>query len=274
MTRERSFTTAACLTALILLVAAPALAQTTIQQGIDAWTTTGGTRATVDVPADFFCPGSAPVNTLVDLQGVPLATNPPHVLGTVDTIIERLKDAVLVPGACVDVPTVVRAVSLESIPGQELNVFCPDTGDNTRWKVKACTCDCCGSQPVTTLQLCDDGTGAACGQTCGFFTGELKLDICLRFENIDDWTVLGPVQDQVTLGVSNQFCDTNPGGAFEYADALLVDTSCNGRPNLAVACTTNFFPGATCPGSGCPPPVCHEGPGHDHCVSQCEGQAR
>lgn len=272
-TRERSFGPAVCLAALILALAAPAIAQVTIQQGIDVLVSAPGTMATVDVPADFFCPGSAAINTIVAMQGVPLTTNPPHAIDPADTVVERLKDAALTPGACVTVPAVVRAVSLESVPGQELAVFCPAVGD-TRWKVTACTCGCCGVQPITRLTLCDDGTGQACGQTCGTFSGDLKLDVCLRFTNIDDWTVLGPVQDQVTLNVNTTFCDTNPGGVAEFKDALMIDTNCDGQSNLAVPCTTNFFPGSTCPppppppGGGLPkpPPFCHEGPRHQHCV--------
>ncbi len=263
MKREKSCRMAACLVALCLLTAGAAAAQ--IQQGIDALHTTNGTVASVNLPADYFCPGSAAVSTSVKLTGVPLATNPPGILAGADTIIERLKDANVPEGGCATVPITARAVNMRST--EILNVFCPATGD-TRWMVTACTCGCCGPQPITEITICDDGTG--CG--CGFFKGELSLNICLKFTNLDDGTVLGPVQDQVTLFVNTPWCDTNPGGAVEAKEAFMVDTDCNNTVDLAVPCTSNFFPGATCGGPGCPPPVCHEGPSpdHQHCVDQCE----
>ena len=263
MKRERSSRTAACLVALVLLTAGTASAQ--IQQGIDALHTVNGTVASVNVPAGYFCAGSAPISTAVKLTGVPLNTNPPGILGGADTIVERLKDARVPDGGCARVPIAVRAVSMVST--EPLSVFCPETGD-TSWSVSACTCGCCGAQPITEIDICDDGTG--CG--CGTFSGELSLNICLKFTNLADGTILGPVQDQVTLFINTPWCDTNPGGVVEAKQAFMVDTDCNRTTDLAVPCTTNFFPGATCGGPSCPPPICHEGPSpdHQHCVDQCE----
>ena len=262
MKRVRSCRMAACLVALVLLTAGAAAAQ--IQQGIDAMSTTLGTTASVDLPAGYFCPGSAPVSTSIKLTGVPLSTNPPGVLAGADTIVERLKDANVPAGGCATVPVTVRAASMKSL--ETLNVFCPATG-NTRWSVSVCT-GCCGAQPITEITICDDGTG--CG--CGTFGGELSLNTCLKFTNLADGTVLGPVQDMVTLFVNTPWCDKNPGGVVEAKEAFMVDTDCDSMVDLAVPCSTNFFPGATCNGPNCPPPVCHEGPSpdHQHCVDQCE----
>lgn len=246
-----------CTAALLLLAAGPLAAQSNIQQGIDTFQTIpfGGTFVNVNLPAGFFCDGSAPVAATVNMQGVPLATNPAGVLGGADTVVERLKDAFVPAGGCAEVPVVVRALSLTS---SETIAAC-----GGEWVVDACTCGCCGVQPITRIRICDDGTGCGCGQ----FDGELKIDVCLKFRNVDTGVVLGPVQQRINLSVSTPYCDKNPGSVFEAKDALTVDTNCDSQPDLAVPCTTNFFPGATCGGPSCPPDVCHEGPDHPHCVN-------
>ena len=80
------------LAVLIMVTVPPAMAQV-IQQGIDAFETAPGTSTMIDLPAGFFCPDSAPVSTVVNLTGMPLATNPPGVLGPANTVVERLKNA-------------------------------------------------------------------------------------------------------------------------------------------------------------------------------------
>jgi hypothetical protein len=140
---------------------------------------------------------------------------------------------------------------------------CEDT--DAKWRVEACTCGCCGVQPITEITICDDGTG--CG--CGTFSGELKVNVCLKFVNVVTGQVLGPVSQLVQLGIQTPYCDTNPGGVLDAKGAVLLDTDCDKQPDLAVPCTTNFYPGATCGGPSCPPDVCHEGPSpdHMHCVN-------
>ncbi len=257
---KRNRTTVVCLAALVLLAAGPATAQV-IQQGIDALATANGTTAAVNLPAGFFCPGSPALSTSVNLTGSPLTTNPPGIIGNADTIVERLKDAYVPPGGCATTPVVVRSTSMVSTTS--LTIPCADGTVNT-WRVSACTCGCCGVQPITEVTICDDGTG--CG--CGTFRGELRLDICLTFTN-EKGVSLGPVQDQVTLFVNTPWCANNPGGVLEAKEPFMVDTNCDAQADLAVPCTTNFFPGATCGGPSCPPDQCHEGPSpdHMHCVN-------
>lgn len=253
--------------ALILLVAAPITAQPIIQQGIDVLDTATGTRVWMNFPAGFFCPGSAPFWGEIKFVGVPLATEPPGLLLSGDTIVERLQDAPVPPGGCVTVEIVVRALSMVS--AQDLTVFCPGTGD-TLWTVSACACS--AQQPITTIEICDDGMG--CG--CGFFNGLLDINVCLTFTNVDGSIVHGPIPQLVQLRINSMpWCDTLA-GALSVGGGFLVDSDCDGWPDLPLPGTTNFFPGALC-GSPCIylPPKCHEntnpGEEHLHCVEPtCE----
>src|SRR5262245_16632259 len=80
----------------VVLIAAPAFAaDRVIANGIDLWTTRGDGSTFADfsiesLPAGFFCSKSAPFTGQVVLRGVPIATGQPGVLGTTDTIVQRL----------------------------------------------------------------------------------------------------------------------------------------------------------------------------------------
>ncbi len=87
---------------LMLLVALPALAERPIDRvpaGLDYWQTLSGgataySFASNPIPAGFFCAGSAAYTGNVSFEGVPVRTVPARILGTTDTVIERLDDAV------------------------------------------------------------------------------------------------------------------------------------------------------------------------------------
>lgn len=273
---SKSCTTLVLTLGLLGFVAGPALAQTTIQSGLDVWETPGdgSTLANLDIPAGFFCQGSAPIFTVIPMKGVPLATNPPGILGTADTVIERLKDVDLAPGECQPVPTVVRSLSLEGL--DVVSVVCPSTGQVTTWKVSACTCSsCCAVQPITELKLCLDDPD--CG--CGTADGELSIDVCLNFTEVNTGAVLGPVTQRVNLAINGMpWCDKGLAGGLNVKQAFQVDTNCDSKADLAVPCTSNFFPGMTCDNQGksCLDlhgdlTTCHNNPNpadkHDHCVN-------
>ena len=86
---------------LLLLAAVPALAVRPIESipaGVDYWQTlsSGATAYHFDsnpIPAGFFCGKSAPFRGTVYFEGVPLRSEPAGILGTTDTIIERLDNA-------------------------------------------------------------------------------------------------------------------------------------------------------------------------------------
>jgi hypothetical protein len=259
-------------TVALLLLAGPVLAQVTVQQGIDVFETIGGngTKVNVDLPAGFFCQGSPAFQADVDMQGVPLTTNPPGLLGTADTVIERLKDAVLNPGDCADIPVTVRALSLASTG--TVQVPCPGTGITT-WRVNACTCGCCGPQAISTLNICAEN------DECGTAEGELRINVCLTFTEVSTGAKVGPVQEQVVLGINNMpWAAQGLAGQVQAKEAFMIDTNCDSLADLAVPCTTNFNPGISCDdqGTSCLGQyghltTCHENYGnpdaHDHCVN-------
>jgi len=103
------------------LAAAPALAlDSTIYNGIDLWTTRGDGAtfadfATNPIPAGFFCAKSAAFSGRIPMQGVPLATGVPGVLGKTDTIVQRLDDAVFNKKGVAFTRLQVRAMTFMSI---------------------------------------------------------------------------------------------------------------------------------------------------------------
>lgn len=253
----------AAVLALATLTAAPASTQI-LRSGIDILETPNatGTSARVDFPNDFFCPGSVAFSAIINLKGRPLATNPAKIAGTTDTIVERLHDADISSGFA-DIPVVVRAMSL--VGTSTLVVDCPGLGPTTWGVSSGCTC---GVQPITYIhvQLNDPGCG------CGLFSGDLSLSVCLTFIETSGFGLpaAGPIPQIITLAiVDTPWCFNAAAGTVEIQQPFHVDTTCDGLPNLALPCTTNFHPGAQC-GLNCPNTEenCHEAPGeeHLHCI--------
>jgi len=68
------------------------------------------------IPANFFYLGSAPLVGVVDLQGQPLTTTPPGILGSIDTIVRRTAStAPLLVGGNDVVPIQIVALDLVSV---------------------------------------------------------------------------------------------------------------------------------------------------------------
>ena len=277
---------ASCLLAVLVLLALPAVSQTTlptIRKGVDLFETsaTGGTQvdfASTPIPADFFCPGSAPFTGKVGLRGVPLSTAPVGVAGNTDTIVERLADAVFPAGATtVTIPVVVRALRLTSTAN--VQILCPDEGKVTEWRVDSCLCG--GLQPTTNLTLT---VNQACG--CGVANGTLRLNACLRFTRLDTGQTVGPVSQALTLSVKNlPWCPNAGNGDRVIASPFGVDTNCDGQADLQLPGTSNFHPGRSCATLGldcwtqfasltrCHPNFTNPG-AHDHCVNPVCGRTQ
>jgi hypothetical protein len=283
MNYTRMIPRACYMSVLLVLLALPALGQTlpTIRAGVDLFETsvTGGTQvdfSSTPIPADFFCPGSAPFTGLVGMKGVPLTTAPVGVGGTTDTIVARLKDAVFPPGATsAAVPVVVRALRLTGT--NNIQVFCPDEGKDTEWRVDACLCG--GLQPTTNLTLT---VNQACG--CGVANGTLKLNVCLRFTRLDTGDTVGPVSQTITLSVNNlPWCPNAGANDRTIAGPFGVDTNCDGEADLQLPGTSNFHPSRTCANSAVDCWVqyasltrCHSSAplpvAHPHCVNPVCGR--
>ena len=115
--RNRSVLTA--LVCLFLFGLSPLAADSTIQRGIDIFTTVGDGRTAYDfaqnpIPAGFFCKGSKPFTGRVAFKGLPLTTGTPGQLWGADTVIERLDDAAFDATGTATTRIQFRALSLVS----------------------------------------------------------------------------------------------------------------------------------------------------------------
>ncbi len=102
MKRMQTWTMTGLAIALLLLVT-PVLAEqeetSRIKAGYDVWETLGSGATSYNfandpLPKGFFCPGSKAFGGRLEFEGRPIATEPEKVLGTTDTVIERLDDVV------------------------------------------------------------------------------------------------------------------------------------------------------------------------------------
>jgi hypothetical protein len=163
---------------LLLLVVGAAFAGSApggnrIAAGYDYWQTlgSGATRYNFGqqpLPADFFCVGSERFGGQLNFEGVPLRTAPANVLGTTDTIIERLDDAVYNKAGVAT--TRIRARALDLVATKLVQNSCG------AWKVSATLA---GEQPVTRM------TFHRQNQYGGVFDANLKLRVGVTFTNVD-----------------------------------------------------------------------------------------
>jgi hypothetical protein len=161
-------TTAAILILVLALPAAGEPGPDRIAAGFDFWQTlgSGATKysfARDPLPADFFCLGSAAFAGEISFEGVPLRTAPQGVLGTTDTIIERLDDAVFDAGGVARTRIQGRALNLR---GAVIQNSCGS------WRVGA---GLTGFQPITEMVL------RRLDEHGGVFDADLSLRVRITF---------------------------------------------------------------------------------------------
>lgn len=181
-------------TLLLVIAAVPAMAERPIDRvpaGVDYWQTlsSGATAydfSTNPIPAGFFCAGSAPFKGRVNFEGVPLHTEPAGILGTTDTIIERLSDAVF------DDHGTARTL----IRGRALNLRATDTLKTScgRFKVTANLTD---NQPTSPMVFHSENKYG------GTFDAQLRLRVRVNFTNIDTQKTFAIVRDVYLPTVNN-----------------------------------------------------------------------
>ncbi len=158
---------------LVLVLALPAAGEPgpdRIAAGFDFWQTlgSGATKYSFSadpLPADFFCLGSAPFAGEISFEGVPVRTAPQGVLGTTDTIIERLDDAVFDAAGVARTRIQGRALNLR---GAAIENSCGS------WRVGA---GLTGFQPVTEMVLRRQSPQG------GVFDADLRLRVRITFTN-------------------------------------------------------------------------------------------
>jgi hypothetical protein len=160
---------------LLVMAALPAAAgQKPIDRvpaGLDYWQTlsfgaTAYSFAREPLPAGFFCAGSPAFTGEVLFEGVPLKTEPAGILGTTDTVIERLDDAVF--NARGEATSRLRARALDLRATEPVKTACGS------FKVTAGLAE---DQPVTSI------TFHRQNKFGGIFNADLHLRVRIDFTN-------------------------------------------------------------------------------------------
>lgn len=286
--KSRSKTLTARLGVALLLAAAPALASgaDVILSGADVWNTNGtmtfSSFAGDPIPAGFFCEGSRPFDGRISFRGVPLATDPPGYLGSADTVVHRLDDAVFDEEGVAVTRLKFMALSLAGM--EPVDVGCAHPYD-----VLVTLDD--GDQPVSEMKIfkeTEDG---------GVYRAPLELRVKLSFVPHGD--VDGEVRSiarDVSLapGDNSHWTTTARVGRTGYGQPVKVDTDGDGVADSSFPGYSNFDPGyvlttsatpyptpPTCPCGQCVNTSCHCNPDstdpsepsglceHLHCIYYC-----
>lgn len=273
-----------CLIALALL-AFPAFAVDVVTSGADVWTTSEASSfsnfADDPIPADFFCPGSKPFSGSIAMQGAPIATDPPGVLGTIDTIVHRLDDATFDADGIATTRLQLMALSLASV--EPIDVGCAQP-----FQV---TISLDGEQAITTMRIVRESEDG------GSYVAPLQINAKVVFKpvGVENAPSL-KVHREVGLAPApgSYWTTTDKIGTNQYGEGVKVDTDADGIPDATMPSPSNFVAGlalAATTGSGisCPPGwyatrCCHctplsENPtwktpagtcAHLHCVDCCK----
>jgi hypothetical protein len=217
----------------ILLAALPAAAaDNVIGRGIDPWTTIPeGTFTDLrdnPIPAGFFCAQSQPFNGRIWFRGVPLASSNKAALGTTDTIVERLDNAVFNKRGVAR--TRVRMRALQLIGVDTFKTACGEYFVHVALD---------GEQPTSMMRIVrKDATG-------GSFQVDLRVHAKLVFTRVDNSAERLEFTDHVVL-------PTTPYARWAYRQtvpdakrfgAVMVDTDWDGTPDTLVPGTSNFAAG-------------------------------
>jgi hypothetical protein len=262
------------LTALVcsfLLSLSPLAADSTIQRGIDIFTTAGDGRTFYDfaqspIPAGFFCKGSKPFTGRVAFKGLPLATGTPDQLWGSDTVIERLDDAVFDVNGAATTRIQFRALSLVSIA--------PIKTSCGAFYVYV---SLGGKRRVTTMNIYRTQEGG------GNFVAPLAVNTRVTFIPVK------PARNKAARKLELAADFTFPasplpwrfsaGAQAKRIGSVTVDTNGDLTPDTLLPGTSNFSPGSSpdrfmskeyygdCP-DPCAGPTCHLDPstGKEHCT--------
>jgi len=165
------------------LLALPALAEDTISGGIDVWRTLPNGKTFSDfsrepIPSGFFCPGSKAFTGIVRFKGEPVVTDTPGALQGIDTVVQRLDDAVFSDRGQAMTRLQLRALNLVSMA--------PITTECGAFNVRANLAP--GSQPITHMRIFRDGDNN------GRYLAPLALNVKLTFTPVGRGRAVSMVQ--------------------------------------------------------------------------------
>lgn len=215
--------------AMLALAAAPAFAEDVVYSGADHWSTARTFAHFVQdpLPADFFCPGSAPFADRIDLKGVPLATRPECILGNVDTIVHRIDDATFQADGSASTRIRFLALSLAGIEPLEI----PGCG------VYDVSASLDGDQPTTEMKI------FRTAENGGIFKALLNLNVKMVFSPQDGGEPL-QVRRNIQLGPgTSSVWSIVPMPKHEEIVRVQVDTDGDRVPDTMIPAATNFAAG-------------------------------
>jgi hypothetical protein len=252
----------------LLFGLSPLAAESTIQRGLDVFTTKARGATYIDfaqnpLPAGFFCESSAAFTGKVALKGLPLATTAPGQMWGADTLIERLDDAVFDASGTATTRLQFRALSMVSVA--PIKTAC---GAFHVYVALA------GKQRVTTMTIYRTEEGG------GNFVAPLAVNGRVSFVPVKP----GRNKDGRTLVVTKSFTfpaeplpwSFQNGAREKRIGSVVVDTDGDQRPDTRLPGTSNFVAGRSpdrlsaskyfngfC--DPCPEYTCHLYNGEEHC---------
>ncbi|MEM7051728.1 MAG: hypothetical protein AAF604_18820 [Acidobacteriota bacterium] len=230
------------LTLAALLLAAPTFAANDfIAAGPDLWETTdnGSTRADFllePIPAGYFCNGGEAYRGSIEFKGVPITTRPAGALGTTDTIVQRLDDAVF--NGSGHASTRVQVIAMEF---EGLDLVKTDCGTYRVHTVLE------GEQPITEMEILrthDHG---------GLFLAEIAVRVRLIFTPVEarEKGTRELVRELAFAPAPNAAWSTKAGeGGIEAPAAVMVDTDADRNPDTWIGGTPDFVAGWSTEGEG------------------------
>jgi hypothetical protein len=270
--RVRNRTFPAVLVLSLLLGICPLSADPVIQRGIDVFSTLGEGKTFYDfsqnpIPAGFFCKGSQAFTGRVALKGLSLAADPPGQLRGIDTVVERLDNAVFDDKGIATTRIRFRALSLVSIAPVK-----------TACGAFHLYLSLNGKQGVTTMTI------LRTQERGGDFLAPLAVNVKMTFIPVKPARNQGARKLELT-GSVNFPASPLPWSLMRSAPrravAVSVDTDGDLTPDTLLPGTSNFMAGqspdrsmsdsATC--SCCPSDLCHTNDGEQHCnyLPMCPG---
>jgi hypothetical protein len=215
---------------LTVLPVAATVKDPVIRAGIDPWMTVPeGTKVDFEhdpLPAGFFCTASPAFTGRIWLRGVPLASDNPQ-YANIDTVVERLDDAVFDSRGVAQTRFQMRALQLEGV-----RTFKNQCGEyHVQVKLD-------GEQPITRMQILRDGPSG------GRFLLTVKINAKVVFTRGDNPAERLDVAYPVTFKPSpyHRWSLPEPSDSAQISGAM-IDTDWDGTPDTLVRGTSNFTAG-------------------------------
>jgi hypothetical protein len=215
---------------MLALAALPAAAlERVIPNGIDLWQTSSDGSTFVDfkgnpIPAGFFCANSEPFTGRIGFKGVPIASDATGGLGSTDTIVQRLDDAVFNKRGIATTRIQMRSLSMVSI--HPVKTSC----GSFLAKVSLA-----GDQPITRMRIIREGRQG------GRFEAPIWVNAKISFVPVTGRGVetLELLKEVRFPPLPNPRWAASPGpAAIQKAGFVIVDTDGDGA-------TDTFLPGTT-----------------------------